>query len=274
MVYIFEQMIEGCARRKARAWRELVKGYLPLARHFLARYAPALARDAETVIPRLFSRALASDAAFFRSFSGRTEREFMVHFRAFLIACARAMAAAPSPGAPVATLEVLESALNDFTVLQRQIVWLYALGYDPAELGPILKVKAETVAQAVADAQERLRASMELWSTDSLRASAPALVEALSARETPDCYPYLTYHRIMDGQITWKDRDAALAHLTRCFRCVDRFCVFQEAVYYYRKLPAATPAEVEAVIKALGFPLVGETKPSLVARLFGRRRSG
>ncbi len=268
MIYTYHNMMEGCLSRDREAWQEFVTRYLPLARHFLQHYAPGIGADPQRILPQIFAGTLDDDGHFFRSFSGRTEREVIVHFRQFLIGRARSMAPPSPAAAPIISLEVLEAALKDLSALQRQVVWLFAMGHQPERLAPILNMKPETAAEVVKSAQEKLRAAMETWSEDSLRCSYTALVEAVSGRETEQCYPYLIFHRIVDGQISWQDRDRALEHLAGCFRCVDRFCTFQEVVYFSRKLPAAAPAEIEAVLAALNLPAPAKKK-SLLARLFG-----
>lgn len=267
MIYTFHNMIQDCLRRDAQAWREFVTRYLPLARHFLLHYFPGAAGDADRMLAQIFGGTLDSEGHFFRSFNGRAERELMVHFRQFVIERAHALAPPPASAPPVSQ-EVLEAAFKDFSALQRQVVWLYTMGYPPEKLAPILNMKAETAAEITKAAQEKLRGAMDSWSEDSLRSSLRALVESVSVQESKDCYPYLTFHRIVDGQVTWQDRDQALAHLTRCFRCVDRFCVFQEVVYFSRKLPEATPAEIEAVLSSLNLPAPAKKK-SLLGKLFG-----
>ena len=268
MVYTFHDMIEGCRRRDPRAWREFVTTYLPLARHFLPQYLPQLSGDVERLLPGVFAGMLEEDGHFFGSFTGRAEREFMVHFRRYMLDRGRTLAGLPAPTAPPVTLEVLEAALKEFSALQRQVVWLVMLGYSPDGVAPILNMKKETAAEITQTAQERLRAAMESWSQDSLSSSRPALVEAVSSRESQDCYPYLAFHRIIDGQISWRERELTLQHLAACFFCVDRFSTFQEVVYFSRKSPPAPEAEIKAVLGALNLP-APEKKKSLMARLFG-----
>ncbi len=268
MIYTYHHMVEACPRRDPQAWREFVTRYMPLARHFILQYFPSLSGGVENTLARIFGSTLEEEGHFFRSFSGRAERELMVHFRQFVIERARALAALPPPTAAPVTLEVLETALKNFSALQRQVVWLFAMAYPREKVAPILNIKPETAAEIIGNAQQKLRQAMESWSEESLRSSCPALVAALSGQETKDCYPYLSFHRIVDGQVTWRDREQALAHLTRCFRCVDRFCTFQETVYYSRTLPAATPEQVEAVLGSLGLAPVGKKK-SLLAKIFG-----
>ena len=268
MVYSFHDMIEGCRRRDPRAWREFVTTYLPLARHFLPQYFPQLSGDVERLLPGVFTGMLDDDGHFFGSFTGRAERELMVHFRRYMLDRGRALAGLPAPAAPPVTLEVLEAVLKEFSGLQRQVVWLFMLGYPLNRVAPILNMKEETAAKIIQTTQEGLRAAMDSWSQDSLSSSRPVLVEAVSSRESQDCYPYLAFHRIVDGQISWRERELTLQHLGACFFCVDRFCTFQEVVYFSRKSPPASEAEIETVLGALNLP-APEKKKSLMARLFG-----
>lgn len=267
MVYTFHDMLEGCQRRDARAWRVFVAGYLPLARHLLQQYFPSLAGSLEGLLPGLFSGLLDDGGNFFRSFTGRAERELMAHFRRYVLDRARALAALPPPTAAPVSLEVLESALHQFSALQRQAVWLFLLAYAPERLAPILNMKEQTAAEIIQAAQEKLRAAMDRWSEDSLRSSGLALEDAVASRESKDCYPHLTFHRIVDGQITWQEREQVLNHLVACWLCVDRFCVLQEVAYFARKLPAPAEREIEAVLSALDLPPPAKNK-SLLARLF------
>ena len=191
MVYTFQDMIQGCRRRDPRAWREFVTTYLPLARHFMPQYFPQLSGDAERLLPGVFAGMLDDDGHFFGSFTGRAEREFMVHFRRYMLERGRVLAGLPAPTAPPVTLEVLEAALKESSGLQRQVVWLFMLGYSLDRVAPILNMKEETAAKIIQTTQEGLRAAMDSWSQDSLSSSRPVLVEAVSSRESQDCYPYL-----------------------------------------------------------------------------------
>lgn len=267
VIFTYHRMIEGCLRREPAAWREFAANYLPLARHLLSQYLPAPANDRDRLLPQVFAATLEDAGGFFRSFSGRTERELLVHFRNFAVEWLRAREAVTESAAPRLDLQSLESALKDFTALQRQVIWLYGLGYEREQFAPILLMKPETAAETVRAAQEKLRAAMENWSEESLRASMAGLAAAVAGQETKECHPYLTFHRMLDGQITWRDRDAVLAHLARCFRCVDRFSVLQEVVYFAGTLSPATPAEIEALLNQLGLGAAARKK-SLFARLF------
>jgi hypothetical protein len=285
MIYTYHRIVEGCVAREAGAWREFVRRYLPLARHLLFHYAPERAgREGETAV---FRAALQDDARFFRSFSGHTERELLVHFRAFVLEQTRrrgagnaaAQPSAPEAAAgggaahaPVITLETLRAALKDFTALQRQQVWMYMQGYSPEQTALLLgSLKPQTVSATLSLAQEKLREAMDAWSEDSLRASGPALAEEVTGMETKDCYPYLAFNRILDGQIAWRDREQTLGHMKECFRCVARFCEVQEMLYVQRTAPAAVESDVEAVLQSVGMEAAPAPaqKKSLLARLFG-----
>lgn len=267
MIYTYQHTIEGCPRRDRRTWQEFVKANLPLGRTLLAHYFPELAPDA---VRQLFAATADNDFAFFRQFKGTSEREFLIAFRALAIEFGRvARSASPDPGVPDVSAEVLEAALQDFTAVQLQIVWFWALGYSVEQICAFLTLTEPTVEQTLERANEQLRAGMDQWSALSLRASVHNLASAFAVRETPDCYSYRLFQRLLDGQASWRDREAILTHVTRCYRCLERSTSLLEVVHYGRTLPKASDAEVEQVLASLPFALT-QAKRSLASRLFGQ----
>lgn len=266
MIYTYQHTVEGCPRHDRRIWQEFVKAYLPLGRTLLAHYFPALPRHTER---ELFAKSADNDFSFFRQFTGTSEREFMIAFRALAIEFGRARSASPDPSVPQVSPEVLEAALQGFTAVQSQIVWFSALGYSVEQICAFLTLIEATVRQTLERADEQLRTGMENWSALSLRASVHSLAATFASRETPDCYSYRLFQRVFDGQVTWRDRDAILSHMARCYRCLDRFAALQEVVHYGRTLPPASQAEIEQALAALPFKLL-DGKRSMFARWFGR----
>ncbi len=255
MVYTYLHMIEGCRKRESQGWEEFGRRYAPLARHWLAHYFPNLSPQVETALEKLFRKTLENEGAFFTGFSGRSEHEFQAYFRDFVLAVGPELApAAPDTpiAAPPVTLETVAAALKDFPAYPKQAFWLYVLGYGPEALAPMLNMKPAAATEAMARGQEALRSRMEDWSELSLRQSALTLAREARASRSESCPQPLVWHRIVDGQITWRERENALDHVASCWHCVDRFSTFQEAVYLGRKLEAAGRETVERIQKAVG----------------------
>lgn len=265
-IYTYHEMVRGCPQGDPQAWREFALRYAPLAWHLLAHYFPSLAPQVDTAVESLFRKTLEGDGAFFSSFRARTERELQAHFRDFVLASGGALGASATTGeAPRVTLETLAEALQGLPAYPKQAFWLWALGYAPEEVAPMLNLKPPTVQETVARGQEALRSKMEAWSKQSLRQSGPALAAEAVAGRGDKCYPRLIWNRLLDGQISWQEREEILRHVAACWFCVDSFSTFQEVVYLARKCGTAGEDTAARIQKAVGI----DTATGKKWKLFG-----
>lgn len=93
---------------------------------------------------------------------------------------------------------------------------------------------------------------------------------AQDAREsaTKDCPAPKTFLRLLDGQITWRDRVEVEHHTSTCWRCVDLLCRFREVVFVAGLCRPHSEAEAQPYWKLLG---IEAPRKSGWQRLFGAR---
>ncbi|MGH9523077.1 MAG: hypothetical protein ACRD3E_11165, partial [Terriglobales bacterium] len=78
-------------------------------------------------------------------------------------------------------------------------------------------------------------------------------------RRTEACLPLKTFNNIVNGQISWRERDVAEKHVSSCFYCLDRFTTFQEVVRMLKDRQPASGAEVERFAAQLDLPKRNKT---------------
>jgi hypothetical protein len=253
-------MAEDCARGARPGWREFVRDYAAMARALIEHYFPTLRPELSAQVIAVFQRARAEDNAWFRGLSFSNDREFLMAFRELVFAHARS--AARIPMAEVSP-EQAQQLTRDLTVVERELLWSFVKSYDAPQTAAML-MNAESTAAAVGNiARQRLAqlAPGEVRENGLGR----ALMELAGKSQTPACLPLKTFNNLINGQISWQERDRAEQHLGECLYCLDRFTSLQEIIWYARHAPRLAAPEIEQVLAALGF---ASRRKGLVARLF------
>lgn len=258
-------MAEDCARGERPGWEEFVRNYSGIARNLLSHYFPAIVPEIEDHLVALFRRARANNNAFFQGLKFANEREFAFAFRDFAFAYGREVARLP---VPQISLEQARSVFKDMPVVEQQVLWLLMRGFRAEQIAPML-MNAEATARSVKEkADERVRAIVPNASPDALVLSARALMEAAEQAKTEACLPLKTFNNIINGQISWRERDVAEKHVANCFYCLDRFTTFQEMVRQLKDQQAASEVETETILTHLDLP--AKRKTGLLARMLGK----
>src|SRR3990172_8632892 len=86
-VFSFHRMQQACRADEPAAWRHFIKNYAPLAKQLLRHYFPE--QEQRGLLAQIFREARADQARLWRSFAGTNEKEFVLHFRYFLLAQGR-----------------------------------------------------------------------------------------------------------------------------------------------------------------------------------------
>ena len=225
-------MAEDCARGEPRGWEEFVRGHGWIAAQLLARYFPTLTPEVEQHLAAVFRRAHAGDAAWFRDLSFTNEREFAMAFRDLVFAYGREAARLPLPQAP---LEKLQAVMAKLSLMERETLWLRLKGYDAQQIAAILSNAAVT-AEAAARAADDSLAGVLTPAPDARALAARSLMEAAEKSRTESCLPLKTFNNLVNGQLTWRERELAEEHIRPCLYCLDRFTAFQEMIRYLRDL--------------------------------------
>jgi hypothetical protein len=258
-------MVEDCAAGERLGWSEFVRDFSPITRQLLEHYFPVLQPDIEQHVLGVHERAHAHDNAWFKDLKFQNEREYMMSFRDLLFAYGRTAARVP---VPELSLDQFTEIVKDLNVVEREVLWLYVKGYDAPQIAPMM-MNAEATAKSVKEiADQRLKDLFPAMTTDAFIASARALMEAAEKTKSEDCLPLKTFNNIVNGQISWRERELAEQHIRDCFYCIDRFTGFQEMVRLRKDAVALPPEQVEASMTKLGF--LKAKKTGLLAKMFGK----
>ena len=244
-------MAVDCGRGERLGWFEFVRDYSSFTRDLLSRYFPPLAPELDEHELGVLRRAQSNGNEWFRQVRFVNEREFAFAYRDFIFAYGRQAARIPTPEISV---EQAREVMKDLPVVEQQMLWMFMRGYDAPQIGRMM-MNAEATAHAVkAKSDERVRALAPDASHDALVISARALMEAAEQQRSESCLPLKTFNNIINGQLSWRERDLTEQHLAKCFYCLDRFTTFQEVIRLRKDVTPAPDAEVEAKLSKLGFP--------------------
>jgi hypothetical protein len=258
-------MAEDCAAGHRQGWEEFVRDYAPLARLLLERYFPTISPELETHVAAVFQRARAHNSAWFRGLEFTNEREFMMAFRDLVMVYGREAARIP---APQISLDQLRDIMQDLSLVDRQMLWLFIRGYNAEQIGPIMANAATTAREVKRVADERLARVLPGSTPDAFTLSARVLMQAAEQMRGEECSSLKTFNNLVNGQISWREREITEEHMLRCFYCLDRFTTFVEMIRLRKDTPALPPAQVEGILVGLDLPAA--KSKSMLARLFPR----
>ncbi|HYN14684.1 MAG TPA: hypothetical protein VES66_02720 [Terriglobales bacterium] len=259
-------MAEDCARGERLGWLEFVRDFAGIARSLLAHYFPTLAQELDGHVVALFRRAGAQGGAWFAGLSFSNEREFMMAFRDLVFAYGREQEHVP---APQISLDQLRTTMQDLTLLERELLWLFIKGYDAPRITAIMMNAAATAEAVQRIAAERLGALVPGTAPGVLAVSARVLMELAEQSKTDQCTSLKTFNNLVNGQISWRERELAEEHMSNCFYCIDRFTAFQEMVRLRKDVARLEAPQVEAILAQL--PLAAAKPSGMLSRLFAGR---
>lgn len=257
-------MAEDCARDERLGWYEFVRDYGTIAQGLLEHYFPTLKPEVGMHVPAVFARARNDGSAWFLSIKFTNEREFLSAFRELVFAYGREQERVPTPQI---TLQQLSEIMNGLTVVERELLWLFIKGYDAAQIGPMVSNLESTALAVKKVADERLAALIPGSTPDAFVLSARVLMEAAEKAATDRCLSLKTFNNMINGQVSWRERDVAEEHMKDCHYCLDRYTSFCEMIRLRKDaLPLAEP-QVETILQQMGAP--PKKAKGLLAKLLG-----
>jgi hypothetical protein len=258
-------MAEDCAAGERLGWSEFIRDYAPIARQLLQHYFPVLQPEIDQHTLGFFERAHVNGNAWFKDLKFQNEREFMMSFRELLFAYGRTTARVP---VPELSLDQFKEIVKDQNVVEREELWLYVKGYNGQQIAPMM-MNAEATAKAVKEvADQRLKDLFPAMTADAFNVSARALMEAAEKTKSDDCLPLKTFNNIVNGQVSWRERDVAEQHIRDCFYCIDRFTGFQEMIRLRKDAKPLPEEQVEVMMARMGFEKA--KKQGFLAKMFGK----
>jgi hypothetical protein len=243
-------MSQDCAAGKREGWEEFVRDYGGMSARLIDRYFPTLSPQRNQHVIAVFERAHANNNAWFADLRFTNEREFMMAFRDLLFAHGRQAAGLPKPDI---SLDQLREIVKDLACVEREVLWLIIKGYNGQQIPPIL-MNATATADAVKKiADERLERVIPGASPDAFNVSARVLMEEAEKVGNEHCVSLKTFNNIVNGQISWRERELAEEHMTNCFRCIDRFTTFLEMIRLRKDVAPLPEEQMAPILSQLGF---------------------
>ena len=175
----------------------------------------------------------------------------------------------PGAPAPPIALDQLRAIMQDLMLLEREVLWLFIKGYDAQRIAAIMMNAAATAEAVRRVAGERLQALLPGAAQEALIVSARVLMEMAEQSKTDSCVSLKTFNSLVNGQLTWRERELAGEHMSNCFYCIDRFTTFQEMVRLRKDTSQITPPQVEAILVQL--PFAAGKPRGVLSRLFAGR---
>jgi hypothetical protein len=258
-------MKEECARGERQGWQEFMREYGPLAKTLLQQYFPTLGPEMDMHLRAVFGRARANQNEWVRNVSFTNEREFLMAFRQLVFAYAREAARVP---VPQLSLQQVREIMKDLPVTERQMLWLLIKGYTAPQVARMMNDAEKTAEIVKSIADERLKQLLPATTPDAFSISARVLMEEAEKTKSEQCVALKTFNNIMNGQITWRERELAEEHIRDCFNCLDRFTAFQEMIRLRKDAKPLEEGEVEPILDELHLPAA--KGKGVLARLFAK----
>ena len=241
-------MAEDCSRGERRGWEEFVCNYAEIAEKLLKHYFPTLQPEIDAHVTAVFQRARGDQNQWFRSIKFSNEREFLMFFRDLVFAYGRENARVP---VPKLSLDQVSQIMTDLPVLEREMLWLFIKGYNAQQIAAIMLNAIATAEGLKKVADERLSQVLPGNTADAFNVSCRVLMQEAENKRSDQCLPVKTFNNMVNGQITWRERELAEEHLKECFYCLDCFTSFQEMIRLRvdaRPLPENRLAQVLAAL--------------------------
>ena len=249
MIYTCYDMIRDCRADRLEGWSYFVKGYVPVIQKLAAHYFPDFAGPGR--VEQVLLALRRSESSLFHSFDPAPERWFVAELRQHVLAALESFQPASEPELQL-DLETLGRALEPFTLLEKQTVWLETMRYPSVLAGVLLRMDPRTVDKIREKAAGRLREQMDHWRRSLLAETGLRLGRSANVAATPDCVPAKSFLDVLDGRATWRGREDLERHVVGCWHCVDHFCRLAEVLELLRGLKPLSEAEAAPFHAALG----------------------
>jgi hypothetical protein len=258
-------MKEECLRGEREGWQQFVREYAPIIKQLLQQYFPMLAPEMDAHVTAIFQRTRAGQGEWLGKISFSNEREFLMALRQLVFAYGREVARVP---VPQLSLEQVREIMKDLPVTEREMLWLFIKGYIAQQIAPMVVYASATAGAVKRIADERLKQLLPSTSPDAFTISARALMEEAEMVHSEQCIALKTFNNLVNGQITWRERELAEEHIRDCFGCLDRFTAFLEMIRLRLDAKPLAENEAEAVLAALNLPAA--KGKGVLARLFAK----
>jgi len=203
-VITFHKMLSGCVRGEHRFWEFFVSTYGSLAQHLLTQHFRNMESQHPEISRELFNSTSENDRAFFREFSGSSERDFLIYFGRRVFAVARRHSSGQESPRE-SDFETLERLFGKVPLAYQEVAWLAMNGYQEDPTNRILRVPLALVQKAE---EEVLKNWSEILSRQMT--AFPLLQDhvrqQVENRKGANCPAIKIFSDLMDGRIVWREK--------------------------------------------------------------------
>jgi hypothetical protein len=186
-------------------------------------------------------------------------------FRELVFAYGREVARVP---VPELSLEQVRSIMSDLPVWEREVLWLFIKGYDAGRIGPMMMNTGATAQAAKDIADQRLAQVLPGATADAFNVSARVLIAEAEKTGGESCLALKTFNNLVNGQVSWRERELAEQHIRDCFYCIDRYTSFLEMIRLRKDAQPLVEPAVQAILAHLNLP--AEKGKGLLSKLFAK----
>ncbi len=267
----FQTMLLACEEGRAEAWQVFLSRYSPVVFELLDMYVPRASEQRDPFWREALLALSAEDFKRLRAFPHQAEREFLVELRAFLFDRAQPLldSSENSSRSPVPTSEKVLALLEGAPLVHQEIMFLKLAGYSDRTLEQLLRISPSVGKEGL----DRLKAEYAVvleGAKDQCRWPAAWLEITRLAREArkPDCPSSRQLICVLDGQISWYEKDPLEQHRARCFSCLEHWTGLLEVVGWEKRAHPWGDQQLDVFLSALPLNHTGKGKKPFWKRLF------
>lgn len=266
VIQSFHRLLRGALTGEAAGWRGLIGLIGPTAGAVGVHYFPRVWAKEELAAEDALLELHRDNAQCLGEFKGTAENEFLFFLKYLILPLGEAKEDAP-PNVAM-SLELFTKLLEGLPYVPKQILAVGAKGYLVADVGKILKIDEKHAQEVIEAAKEKLKGLAGERYRDDMMHEGWRVFRALHKEGAKEgCVADKTFVRIADGQVTWREKEAAEQHMEDCLRCLDRWTDYQEMRMYYASLSPAAASFVETILRKMGFQV--EEKKSFLGKIAG-----
>ena len=269
----FHKTLAGCEEGSRAAWQGFVASYTPTLLRLLSVYAPACNEERQKQVCQESLRLLCADNfRRLRTLDHQSERECIVHLRAFLLETGANQLdpAADNRNAPEPTPDTVKDLLKGLPLIHQLVLFLKLAGYSDGTLEGILRITPTMAQSGLQRLQQKYTVILKRERDGGLWPAAwMNLLRHAWAEGTDACPPLRQFVRILDGQTDWNEKESVEKHTVGCLHCLERWAALREVTHWLRVTTPLPADHVDVLLSDLPVKAERRARTSLLKWMFG-----
>ncbi len=264
----FQRILPACEEGQAEAWQAFLSQYSPLAFGLLDVYTPWTSEQSGEFWREALRALCAEDFRRLRAFPHQAEREFLVELRALLLDRAQPLLDASKDAAGLPTPEKLAALLQGAPLVHQEITFLKLAGYSDRTLEDLLRISPRVAGEGLDRLKTEYAAVLDRAEDQCPWPAAwLAITGAARAARKPDCPALRQLIRVLDGQISWYEKEPIEQHRAQCFSCLEHWTSLLEVVNWAKRARPWSQPRVETLLAALPLHNASKSKKLFLRKL-------